>query len=178
MAIQLHIHFAKKLPIPGADFSSQQASVTVRAEVSEITDVLTESAKLYRLCEQAVDQQLMGEASAPLVPHEHYRSEPSGNESAMAGRSPGLADRRYPGSGAQRVVGASSHHSALRTSPSRGRIRPVTSNQLSLLDRLLQQSPHRGAPALARYGVAEVGHLTVQQASKLIDELKQLEVRG
>ncbi len=67
MAITIQAQLAKKLPIPGSQFSSQQASITISAEVTDLNQVVAEAARLYVLATQAVDQQLSVAPVAPVV---------------------------------------------------------------------------------------------------------------
>ncbi len=58
MAITIQAQLAKKVPIPGSQFSSQQASITITAEVTDLNQVVAEAQRLYQIAEQAVDAQL------------------------------------------------------------------------------------------------------------------------
>ena len=56
MAIVLGAHYAKKLGLPG--YSSHQYSVSIRAELTDLTQVESESDRLYRLLQDAVDREI------------------------------------------------------------------------------------------------------------------------
>jgi len=56
MAIIVETNYSKKLGLPG--YSSHQYSVTVRTEVHDLTQLEAESSKLYRLLQDAVDQEI------------------------------------------------------------------------------------------------------------------------
>jgi hypothetical protein len=56
MAIVLEANYAKKLGLP--NFSSHQYSVTIRTELTDLGQVETESARLYRLLQDAVDREI------------------------------------------------------------------------------------------------------------------------
>lgn len=68
MAITIQAQLAKKRPIPGSQFSSQQASITIAAEVNDINQIVSEAARLYALAEQAVDAQLAGNPPTVTAP--------------------------------------------------------------------------------------------------------------
>jgi hypothetical protein len=56
MAVKLIANYAKRLGLPG--YSSHQFSVSVEAELRDITNVAGESADLYAALQQAVDEQI------------------------------------------------------------------------------------------------------------------------
>ena len=56
MAIVLEANYAKKLGLP--NFSSHQYSVTIRTELTDLGQVEAESARLYRLLQDAVDREI------------------------------------------------------------------------------------------------------------------------
>ena len=56
MAIVLEANYAKKLGLP--NFSSHQYSVTIRTELTDLTQVEAESARLYALLQDAVDREI------------------------------------------------------------------------------------------------------------------------
>jgi len=56
MAIVLEANYAKKLGLP--NFSSHQYSVTIRTELTDLSQVETESARLYALLQDAVDREI------------------------------------------------------------------------------------------------------------------------
>jgi hypothetical protein len=56
MAIVLEANYAKKLGLP--NFSSHQYSVTIRTELTDLGQVEAESARLYRLLQDAVDHEI------------------------------------------------------------------------------------------------------------------------
>ena len=57
MAVHLEATYAKKLGLP--NFSSHQYSVTIRTELTDLTQVEAESAKLYRMLQDAVDREIV-----------------------------------------------------------------------------------------------------------------------
>jgi hypothetical protein len=56
MAIVLEANYAKKLGLP--NFSSHQYSVTIRTELNDLSQVEAESARLYRILQDAVDREM------------------------------------------------------------------------------------------------------------------------
>jgi hypothetical protein len=56
MAIVLEANYAKKLGLP--NFSSHQYSVTIRTELTDLTQVEAESARLYGMLQDAVDREI------------------------------------------------------------------------------------------------------------------------
>ena len=56
MAITLEANYSKKIGLPG--FSSHQYAVTLRTEIQDLKQVETESNRLYRLLQGAVDREI------------------------------------------------------------------------------------------------------------------------
>ena len=56
MAIVLEANYAKKLGLPG--YSSHQYSVSIRTELTDLSQVEAESTRLYHLLQNAVDQEI------------------------------------------------------------------------------------------------------------------------
>src|SRR5258707_14302830 len=56
MAIVLEANYAKKLGLP--NFSSHQYCVTIRTELTDLSQVEAESARLYALLQNAVDREI------------------------------------------------------------------------------------------------------------------------
>ncbi len=56
MAIVLEANYAKKLGLP--NYSSHQYSVTIRTELTDLTQVEAESTRLYALLQDAVDREI------------------------------------------------------------------------------------------------------------------------
>jgi hypothetical protein len=56
MAIVLEANYAKKLGLP--NYSSHQYSVTIRTELTDLTQVEAESTRLYGLLQDAVDREI------------------------------------------------------------------------------------------------------------------------
>ena len=51
--ITLECNYSKKLGLPG--YSSHQFAITLRTEISDLTQVQPESARLYKLLQEGVD---------------------------------------------------------------------------------------------------------------------------
>lgn len=145
MAITLQATLSKKLPIPGENFSSKQASITISAEVGSYDQVANEAHRLYVLAEAAVDAQLQQPAQPPQqhIPTPQQSSQP---------RSPANGSRPYTGQ---------------RRGPA-----PVTDSQLRFLGKLIEQT-HASIPAiLQQYQIGNLRDLSCKDAVRLIDELK------
>ncbi len=56
MAIHLEANYAKKLGLP--NYSSHQYTVSIRTELTDLSQVEAESARLYRLLQDAVDREI------------------------------------------------------------------------------------------------------------------------
>ena len=56
MAVILETNYSKKLGLPG--YSSHQYSVTVRTELTDLSQVQAESTRLYQLLQEAVDKDI------------------------------------------------------------------------------------------------------------------------
>ena len=69
MAIKIIANYAKRLGLPG--YSSHQFSVSVESELSELSQVQAESARLYTALQDAVDGQI---EQTGFVPNETYGS--------------------------------------------------------------------------------------------------------
>ena len=145
MAITIQAQLSKKIPITGTDFSSQSASITISAEVTDPASVIPEAQRLYRLAEQAVDAQLRlmpsrlakpAIATQPATPNAHNRPAPPRNQ-----------PRRGPA--------------------------PVTESQLRFLDRLITQTGSSLDAILHQHHVAGLQELSCKDAAALIDELKR-----
>ena len=65
MALVLEANYSKKLGLPG--YSSHQYSVTIRTEVSDLTQVEAESSRLYRLLQSSVDREIQQTGFLPTV---------------------------------------------------------------------------------------------------------------
>jgi hypothetical protein len=152
MAITIQANLAKKVPITGTDYSSQQASITITAEVTDLNQVVAEAQRLYALAEQAVDAQL-GQGSVqhtappPVPPVPAAPTRP-------ASFQPRQASQPYRGN-------------SQRRGPA-----PVTDSQLRFLKRLIDQTKAPLAGIFDQYQVGDLAQLSCRDAAGLIDELK------
>lgn len=152
MAITIQAQLAKRLPIPGIGFSSQQASINITTEITDLNQVVVEAQRLYALAEQAVDAQL-NQAPAPqaALPHGPTTATPSASpvqrpSASQPYRNSSTAQRRGPA--------------------------PVTDSQLRFLDRLITQTGSSVPAILQQHQVGALRDLSCKAAAGLIDELK------
>ena len=68
MAITLESNYSKKIGLPG--YSSHQYSLTVRTEISDLSQVEQESTRLYLLLQNSVDGQIKETGFLPGQSHE------------------------------------------------------------------------------------------------------------
>ena len=67
MAIKLIANYSKRLGLPG--YSSHQFEVSIETEISNTSELLLETERLYGSLQAAVDAQIQ---QVGLVPDEHY----------------------------------------------------------------------------------------------------------
>jgi hypothetical protein len=151
MAITIAANLSKKLPIPGADFSSQQASITITAECTDPSQVVAEAKRLYALAEQAVDAQLAAKVHT-------VHTQPAATVASPAPLPPPTP--------AQPRASRPYANSARRTPA------PVTDSQLRFLDRLIQDTGTDPNTILQRHQIGSLRDLSCKAAAGLIDELK------
>ena len=80
MSVILEANYSKKLGLPG--YSSHQFMLTVRTELSDLTQVGAESARLYTLLQTSVDKELQQPGFLPAAPNGNGNkpaSPPNGN---------------------------------------------------------------------------------------------------
>ncbi|TVR46239.1 MAG: hypothetical protein EA402_02900 [Planctomycetota bacterium] len=174
MAIRIEAQLAKKLPIPGADFSSQQAAITISAEVGHPQEVIAEAQRLYQLCEAAVDAQLRL-ASPPAAAVGTSLSRDRGATHPNTYRpSNGAPSRSLRGEPASSQPTRSAYRGNKPGYPSqrRGAPPPISDAQRRLLSRLLSDTPDRGQAWLGDRGIENLDGIDMAEASALIDELK------
>ena len=100
MAITLEANYAKKLGLP--NYSSHQYCVTIRTELTDLSQVAEESARLYRLLQDAVDHEIqevgfmpdasrygMNNGSAPTNGHCGHGHPGNGNDQHTNGNGNG-----------------------------------------------------------------------------------------
>ena len=74
MALKLIANYSKRLGLPG--FSSHQFSVSCETEITNVSDVAAESARLYETLQQSVDEQIQ---TTGFVPGSDYGSNGNGS---------------------------------------------------------------------------------------------------
>ncbi len=153
MAITIQANLAKKVPITGTDYSSQQASITITAEVTDLNQVVAEAQRLYALAEQAVDQQL-GQGSV--------------QQSANPPVPPVPAAQVRPASFQPRQASQPYRGNSQRRSPAL-----CSAAQARYLRQLGERNPAALAETLAQNGVSSVEELPARAASQAIDLILQ-----
>lgn len=177
MAIKLTGNYAKRLGLPG--YSSHQFSVSVEAELTDLSQVEEEAARIYRLLQESVDREIQ---ETGFVPAENY---------GLPGPT-GPAPRRGTNvNGARRIHGAVGNHGNGNGVKGNGNgngvnhAQPVawscSDKQMDLILKLVGENDidHDTVEriALDRFGVG-VRQLNKLQASGLIDELFELCASG
>src|SRR3982750_1268656 len=95
MAIVLEANYAKKLGLP--NYSSHQYSVTIRTELTDLSQVEAESTRLYRTLQDAVDREIQHVGFMPDATTYGMHREPARNgarEDRHARNGNGHAERR------------------------------------------------------------------------------------
>ena len=154
MAIRLESSLSKRVPLPGVDYSSYQASITVSGEIVDLAQLPQEAARLFAACEQAVDQQLIRLQSNPSL----VSATTTQQAQPVAPTPPG------PGSAPSRPAPYPSSH---RRAPSQ-----VSAAQLRFLRQLCDRTPGAQERILEEHHVASLDLLTSRAASGVIDRLK------
>lgn len=150
MAIVLEANYAKKLGLPG--YSSHQYSVSIRTELSDLSQVEQESSRLYRQLQDSVDQSIQ---EVGFMPDAHTY---------------GSSHAATPATGSNRHHGPGNGHS---NGSSTGAWR-CSDKQRGLIEKVVREKNiDKGEVeqiALEMFG-AGVRQLDRLQASGLIDEL-------
>ena len=156
--IVLEANYAKKLGLPW--YSSHQYSVSIRTELTDLSQVEAESARLYELLQQSVDRQMQ---STGFVPDEAYGVAPQ--HGATRNGSPNGHPRNGNGNG------TNGHHRPANGLDDRWN---CTDGQRGFILRILEENqiPKTDAEDLANqmFGVG-VKQMNKMQASQLIEEL-------
>lgn len=153
MAIAINASLSKKIQLPGHDYASQQASITITGEVTDLAKVGDEAVRLLKLAESAVDAQL------------HLTGAPVSNITPV---SPKHISASNPGPNA-----ATPAPSATRGYQRTGRkVALATPSQLGLIDRLLRETKTDVNAVLQHYQIGGMDQISCKDASELIDELK------
>jgi len=153
MAITLEANYAKKLGLP--NFSSHQYSVTIRTELTDFSHVEAESARLYRVLQDAVDREIQEVGFMP-------------DASTYGMNAPASNGAHEPASGNGRT------HTPGHASNANGDAWRCSEKQQTLIEKIVTEHhlDKRDVEALAveMFGVG-VKQLDKLQASGLIDEL-------
>src|SRR5688500_11185520 len=80
MALQIEANYSKKIGLPG--YSSHQFSITLKAELSEISQVEAESSRLYALLQSSVDRELHHQGYVPGAEKNGQAHQPEQNRPA------------------------------------------------------------------------------------------------
>ena len=159
MAITIAATLSKKVPLPGTDYSSHQASITITAEVTDLSHIHAEAERLYALAEQAVDHQLGLAAVASGGP---TTGRPASNDPAPNGTS----------NAAQRPVTSSRAPQPYPRTGGRRGPAPATDSQLRFLERLVSQTGTSVDAICSAHRVGSLADLSCKEAAGVIDELK------
>ena len=170
MAITLEANYAKKLGLP--NFSSHQYCVTIRTELTDLSQVAEESARLYRVLQDAVDREIQEVGFMPDASTYGMHASQNGN-----------GGNGHPGNGNGHPRNGNGHATNGSYSPANGTRRaPIpasdgwncTEGQKGFILRIINESKleKREVEAMAQqlFGVG-VKDLDKLQASQLIEEL-------
>ncbi|MDB6117699.1 MAG: hypothetical protein JWO08_1480 [Verrucomicrobiaceae bacterium] len=156
MAIVLEANYAKKLGLPG--YSSHQYSVSIRAEITDLSQIEQESSRLYELLQEAVDRSIQKVGFMP----------DSSTYGAVAADSSSSHNSHH----------RNSHRNGSQTSNSNGQRSSsqwrCSDKQSALIQKIVQEKNldkadvERLATEMFGAGVRQLDRL---QASGLIDEL-------
>ena len=187
MAIILEANYAKKLGLP--NYSSHQYSVTIRTELTDLSQVAEESARLYSLLQEAVDKEIQVVGFMPDASRYGMNNGHSNGSGSGSGSSNGHSNGNNNGNGNHSNGNGSNGHSHSNGSsngnsnghpPARRAPIPAsdgwncTEGQKGFLLRIINEANLDKAEveALARqlFGVG-VKELDKLQASQLIEDL-------
>ena len=159
MAIVLEANYAKKLGLP--NYSSHQYCVTIRTELTDLSQVEAESAKLFAQLQEAVDREI-----------QHVGFMPDASTYGMNNTPANGGGNGHPGNGNGSENG---HPSNQRRAPTpAGDGWNCTEGQKGFILRIINESklekPEVEAMAQQLFGVG-VKELEKLQASQLIEEL-------
>ena len=142
--IRIDTQVSKKIPLPGSDFSSRQASITISAEVSDLNNLQTQARALYAQAEAAVDAQLgISGQPAPATPN-----------CPVTAAAPKPAPQPYRNQG--------------RRAPA-----PISEAQLRYLGQLIKNTNASVDAILHQHQVGALRDLSSKAASALIDEMRK-----
>lgn len=146
MAIILEAAYSKKLGLP--NYSSHSYVVSIRTELSDISQMPEESSKLYRMLQDAVDKEIQ---EVGFMPDATQYGMNSGNGNNGHESQPHANGHRSQGQGT-----------------------PITSKQLDLINRVVRENnvdKNEVENLSVQMFGAGIRSLNRMQASNLIDEL-------
>ena len=157
MAVKLIANYAKKLGLPG--FSSHHFSLSVEIELRDIDEAAGESARLYTLLQNSVDQQMQETGFVPPITY---------------GLKPGEVRHDIPANGNGSGLQANNGNGHTQSANRNGEHWNCTDNQKGLILRVINENKldkqDVEAQAQQLFGVG-VKELDKMQASQLIEEL-------
>ena len=167
MAVKLSANYSKKLGLPG--FSSHFFSVSVEVELTDLSQVSAECAKLYQLLQQSVDKEIK---QVGFVPDEFFGIEAiaQGNSNQQQQQQNGNSSHRN-GSSQGQHQGSNGHS---RSSNGNGDHWNCTDGQRGFILRIVnennldKQEVEALSQQLYQMGVMQLNKM---QASQLIEEL-------
>ena len=154
MGLIIEAVYAKKLGLPG--FSSHQYSVSIRAELSDLSQVEQESSRLYGLLQDSVDQSIKHIGFLPDGSHHSAANDGAGHHGSNNGH---------------KVNGRNGHH---HTNGSAGGQWKCSDKQRDLIEKVVREKGldkaevEQAAIDMFGCGVRDLDRL---QASGLIDEI-------
>lgn len=157
--IKVTAHLSKKVPLDGVEYSSQQFSAGVEAEVACNADdhtIRETLRRLYGTLEQTIDEQI-GKA---------------GGKKIMTKPAPAAGQGISQSSPRNGFRGQGRRFSPTQGRNGNGRSINATPAQQKAIKAIAADLGIDLADALSGYGVAQPGDLSVKQASELIDALK------
>jgi hypothetical protein len=155
MSIIIEANYSKKIGLP--HYSSHQYSVTIRSEISDLSEAETESARLYALLQTSVDREIQETGFTP------------GSESTVAnghrnGNTNGVSNGYHP----------TESNGVNRNGNGRSDYWQCSFKQRQLIERIIEENRLEGTEieglAQERFNLP-VNQLNKLQASGLIEEL-------
>ncbi len=166
--IRLTASLSKKVPLDGVDYASRGFTAGVEVEVTDLGDVQGKLRDLYGLLETAIDTEIAGRPHEQTPPPRAVIPGNRGWDTGASRRTNGNGQRQQQyrsGNGDQR--GNNNGH------------RRATDAQLKAISAIAAASDmderYLADLIRERFNAANVGALTVREASALIDHLKQLQ---
>ncbi len=153
MAIRIETQLSKKIPIAGEAYSSRQASITISAEVNDLSSIPDQARSLYTLAEQAVDNQLGITPQQPVQPTSPVPATPNRPVATAAAPKPASSPQPY--------------RNQARRAPA-----PISEAQLRYLGQLIKTTNASVDAILHQHQVGALRDLSSKAASALIEEMR------